>query len=237
MGRERTFGPSGGTTSAAESSGQCSRDMNDRERESPPPRIYIASETRLFREGLNAMLARQGGVEVVGCGSCFEALQEVGKLIPQLVLLDMAGNGSLAVPRQLRSILPTLRVVAVAVSELAADIIAWSFARLLYCPTLTSRGRKKAVSPYSDARPCRLSAPRRQSVPWQRAVYPANRGPTPARTTREGRVRRTSGPMNANCFGKRTGVGRRSSGQRFGWVRLGSPGNSSNLRRREAARS
>jgi hypothetical protein len=55
------------------------------------PRVYIISETRLFREGLMAMVTREGGIEVVGHGPCPEALQEIGNLAPDVALLDMGG--------------------------------------------------------------------------------------------------------------------------------------------------
>jgi DNA-binding NarL/FixJ family response regulator len=45
-------------------------------------------------------------------------------LAPELVLLDMAGPGSLAVLSQLHMILPALRIIAVALAELDADVIA-----------------------------------------------------------------------------------------------------------------
>jgi hypothetical protein len=38
------------------------------------PRVYIVSETRLFREGLMAMMIREGRLDVVGHGSGREAL-------------------------------------------------------------------------------------------------------------------------------------------------------------------
>jgi len=88
------------------------------------PRVYIISETRLFREGLMAMMTREGGLEVVGHGPCTEALQEIGNLAPDAALLDMGGRDCLVIPRQLHTILPALRIVAVAVAELETDIIA-----------------------------------------------------------------------------------------------------------------
>jgi hypothetical protein len=50
----------------------------------PAPRIYVSSETRLFREGLNAVLPRDNRVDVVGYGSCSDTLEEVRKLTPEL---------------------------------------------------------------------------------------------------------------------------------------------------------
>jgi two-component system nitrate/nitrite response regulator NarL len=87
------------------------------------PRVYIISETRLFREGLMAMLIREGSLDVIGHGACPDALEEIGNLAPDLALLDMT-HDYLAAPRQLHIILPALRIVAVAVAELETDIIA-----------------------------------------------------------------------------------------------------------------
>jgi two-component system, NarL family, nitrate/nitrite response regulator NarL len=124
MGRERTFKPNGSAGPAAEPSGQYNRYKDDTERDSPPARIYITSETRLFREGLKAILARESRVDVVGYGSYSDTLREIGKLTPELVLLDIHGSGSLDLPEKLRAILPGLRVVAAAVSEFGPDVIA-----------------------------------------------------------------------------------------------------------------
>jgi two-component system nitrate/nitrite response regulator NarL len=111
-------------TLAAGSAVQCDQDKDDIGPASAPPRIYITSEIRLFREGIHAILARESRVDVVGCGSGSDALAEIGKLRPELALLDMTGDECLALPRKLRGILPALRVVAVAVSGLGADVIA-----------------------------------------------------------------------------------------------------------------
>jgi DNA-binding NarL/FixJ family response regulator len=70
------------------------------------------------------MLDRERSIEVVGCGTCEAALGEIAASTAELVLLDMTGRGSLGVLRQLRTILPALRVVAVALAEVASDVIA-----------------------------------------------------------------------------------------------------------------
>jgi DNA-binding NarL/FixJ family response regulator len=122
MGKGHTS--SGRRTFASGSPGQCDQDRHDIGSASAPPRIYITSEICLFREGISVMLARESRVDVVGCGSGSEALAEIGKLRPELALLDMTGDDCLALPRKLRGILPALRVVGVAVSGLGADVIA-----------------------------------------------------------------------------------------------------------------
>jgi two-component system, NarL family, nitrate/nitrite response regulator NarL len=89
-----------------------------------PPHVYIISETRLFREGLAAMLSRDGRIDVIGHGPSTAALEEIGNLEPELVLLDMVGPDSLVIPRRLHMILPAARIVAVALVEREADVIA-----------------------------------------------------------------------------------------------------------------
>ena len=122
MGRGHTS--SGRHTLAAGSPGQSDHDKDDIGPGTPQPRVYITSEIRLFREGIHAILARESRVKVVGCGSGSDALAEIGELRPELALLDITGDDYLALPRKLRAILPTLRVVAVAVSGVGADVIA-----------------------------------------------------------------------------------------------------------------
>ena len=90
----------------------------------PAPRVYVASEVRLFREGLNGMLVRQGGLDVVGQGSCAEALDEIGALRPEVALLDPTGNDCRVFCRQAHLIIPALPMVAVAVGELDTDVMA-----------------------------------------------------------------------------------------------------------------
>jgi DNA-binding NarL/FixJ family response regulator len=110
--------PGAGTTE------ECGGGNDGAELASVCPGVYIISDIRLFREGLAAMLSRESTLEVIGHGSCSDALEAVRKLHPELVLLDITGHDALAVPRQLRLILPALRIVAVAVAELEADVIA-----------------------------------------------------------------------------------------------------------------
>jgi DNA-binding NarL/FixJ family response regulator len=70
------------------------------------------------------MLDRESGIDIIGHGSCSDALQEIGTFMPEVVLLDMTGPASLAFTRQLRAVLPSARIVGVAVAELEANVIA-----------------------------------------------------------------------------------------------------------------
>ena len=80
-------------------------------------RVLIASDVRLYREGLAAALAGLGRLSIVGtvAGSdlTLACLSHFG---PDVVLLDMALSGCLGLPAALRSE-PPVRFVAFAVSE------------------------------------------------------------------------------------------------------------------------
>jgi DNA-binding NarL/FixJ family response regulator len=86
-------------------------------------RIYVVSDVRLYREGLTDCL-RQREVEVVGAGSCRDALDQIVVLRPEVLLLDLAASDGLALPRCARMLLPKLRIVAIAVAEVEANVLA-----------------------------------------------------------------------------------------------------------------
>lgn len=56
-----------------------------------PVRIVIADDHPIFRDGLRRLLESQPGLEVVGeAGDGREAIEQVGRLKPDILLLDMA---------------------------------------------------------------------------------------------------------------------------------------------------
>jgi two-component system nitrate/nitrite response regulator NarL len=88
------------------------------------PSVYIASDVRLYREALASGLVGDGVLRVAGQGPCAQALHDVARLRPDVLLLDLASPNSLAAPRAALAIAPDLRVVAFAVSEVEADVLA-----------------------------------------------------------------------------------------------------------------
>jgi DNA-binding NarL/FixJ family response regulator len=88
------------------------------------PLVYIASHVRLYRETLANSLSQHGGVRVAGDGSWSEAQAVLATLRPDVLLLDLSANDSLLVPRRAQAICPGLRVVAFAVAEVEADVLA-----------------------------------------------------------------------------------------------------------------
>jgi two-component system nitrate/nitrite response regulator NarL len=87
-------------------------------------KVYVVSEVRLYREGLTDCLARQGELDVVGAGSCRDALGQIASLRPEVLLLDLTADNGLTLPRRALLLVPTLRVVAVAVAEVEANVLA-----------------------------------------------------------------------------------------------------------------
>jgi two-component system nitrate/nitrite response regulator NarL len=88
------------------------------------PRVYVVSDVRLLRDGLVTSLTQAGDFVVVGAGSQSEALGQLGRLRPDVWLLDVTARDSLALPRQALLVTPELRVVAVAVAEVDAEVLA-----------------------------------------------------------------------------------------------------------------
>jgi DNA-binding NarL/FixJ family response regulator len=71
-----------------------------------------------------AMLAEQRRLKVLGAGCSREVMTQIADLRPQVLLLDLTATDSLSIPRRALQILPTLRVIAFAVSELETNIYA-----------------------------------------------------------------------------------------------------------------
>jgi DNA-binding NarL/FixJ family response regulator len=91
---------------------------------SATPRVYVVSDVRLYREGLILGLARQIQLNVLGAGCSADALSQIRALRPEVLLLDLAANESLTIPRRAEQDLPTLRVVAFAVAEASENVLA-----------------------------------------------------------------------------------------------------------------
>jgi len=82
--------------------------------ESKPVRLLIVDDHKVVRLGLNTLLSRHSGIEVVGeAGTVAAALEETTRLSPDVVLMDVRlpdGNGFDAC-RQIRKTHPETRVL------------------------------------------------------------------------------------------------------------------------------
>jgi DNA-binding NarL/FixJ family response regulator len=96
---------------------------------SAPPviRVFIVAGIRLYRDGLAAILPRRDGIAVVGTAESWEAgAAEVGLLRPDIVLLDMAVAGGADAISEIVAGADGVKVVALAVPESEAEVIAYA---------------------------------------------------------------------------------------------------------------
>lgn len=93
----------------------------------PPIRVLIASDVRLYSEGIRQFLADRAPFEVVGIAvRPGDVLTAVQQLWPQVVLLDQALPASLEVLRGLRRTNPRGRVIALGVPDQEETLLAWA---------------------------------------------------------------------------------------------------------------
>ena len=91
----------------------------------PAVRILLADDHAMFREGLRLLLEAEPDLRVVGeAGSGAEAIALIGKLTPDIVLLDVAmpGQSGLDVVRQLHEAGTTTRIILLTAALHRAEI-------------------------------------------------------------------------------------------------------------------
>jgi len=87
-------------------------------------KVMIASDIRLYREGLELILARRDGLCVVGTAAqARELVTQARRLGPDVVLLDLATQNSRPALRELRVTLPDIEVVALTVPALENELL------------------------------------------------------------------------------------------------------------------
>ncbi len=93
----------------------------------PPLRLLIASEVRFLRESLGEILGRNLAMLVIGhAQDSGQILSLSHELRPDMVLMDAAVRGGIAVVRQLRETMARPRVVVFAVSESVESVVDWA---------------------------------------------------------------------------------------------------------------
>jgi len=87
-------------------------------------RVFILSDVRLFRDGLTQLLLRDTVVAVVGAASARDAGALIAKLRPDVVLLDATLLSGPDREQRLREVVRGSKIVAFAIGESDADVIA-----------------------------------------------------------------------------------------------------------------
>lgn len=82
-------------------------------------RVLIADDQPVFRAGVSHVLKASGSFEIVGeAAGAAQTVQLVQKLVPDLVLLDVALQGcGITAAREVRRIAPTVKLVFLTASE------------------------------------------------------------------------------------------------------------------------
>jgi DNA-binding NarL/FixJ family response regulator len=88
------------------------------------PKVYIVSDVRLYREGIIQYINLHSGLRALGGGSSAEALAHIGSLNPDSLLVDVGARETLGLPSKAKAIVPDLRIVGYAVSEIDSNVLA-----------------------------------------------------------------------------------------------------------------
>jgi two-component system, NarL family, nitrate/nitrite response regulator NarL len=104
-----------------------------------PRNLLILSDIRFLREGLAAVLARDGAFVLGGVAADLgEALAAAAAQPSPIILVDAALPDGLGAVARLRQFLPSAQIVALALTETEADVIAWAKAGVCgYVPRST----------------------------------------------------------------------------------------------------
>jgi two-component system nitrate/nitrite response regulator NarL len=89
-----------------------------------PLRIFILSDVRLCREGLELLLAQHRSVDVVGSAPASVAIGDIVALQPDIVLLDASIVDVRRLARGLCDVMPDSKLVAFAIREIDEEVIA-----------------------------------------------------------------------------------------------------------------
>ena len=89
--------------------------------------VLVVADIRLYREGLVHALGHRSGLDVVGTAASSDApSSSLAELRPDVVLVDVAATDGLAAVHSVVESVPDAKVVALALPESEADVIAYA---------------------------------------------------------------------------------------------------------------
>lgn len=155
-------------------------------------RVLVIAGVRLYRDGIGAALARDARIEVVGTAStAAEALALAREREPDAAVLDLGAAGP-SVVRELTEAAPRLRVVALAVQEVDADVVDWAEAGIAGFVTQDGTVADLVAAVVAAVRDELVCSPRMAAALLRRvrAAAGAAAGAEPALTPREVEIAR-----------------------------------------------
>jgi two-component system, NarL family, nitrate/nitrite response regulator NarL len=90
-------------------------------------RVFVASDVRVYREGVSQLIATDDSLELAGAAPSPDAVSQLrGEPRPDVVLLDATARANLALAREISSAAGHARVVALVSPSQAVDISMWA---------------------------------------------------------------------------------------------------------------
>jgi two-component system, NarL family, nitrate/nitrite response regulator NarL len=87
-------------------------------------RILLVTDIRLYREGIESVLAGRAGIEVVAAASArAEAVELAGRLRPEIALVDIVMPDAVEGVRAIRRAAPGVKILALTVAETEAEVL------------------------------------------------------------------------------------------------------------------
>ena len=90
-------------------------------------RVFVASDGRVYRDGISRLIATESSLELVGAASTADAPARLrGEARADVVLIDATGRANLLLAREIASAAEGARVVALVAPDQEDDVVAWA---------------------------------------------------------------------------------------------------------------